>query len=796
MELSRRRLVRKGGGRKQTAVGCSCSAIGDLHVLGETRVSVEIRIVEPPRSPCARDRVARRRWDSVHVWKHWTSTGRSVLHAVATGFVLVAGAGQADPVANRAAAVERSMTPAERTVLTHGLLNVPVLGGVPKEKPFGAGFVSGIPRLGIPALKETDASLGVAWYWGVRGDEGATALPAGLATASSWNPDLARRGGTVIGADARAKGFNVLLAGGANLMRDSRNGRTFEYLSEDPLLTGVLAGEAVAGIQSNHIISTVKHFALNDQETARSFVNAKISESSARESDLLAFEIAIERGHPGSVMCAYNKVNGAYACDNDWLLNQVLKRDWHYPGFVMSDWGAVPGPSAALNGLDQESGLLQSAHSNLDQPLAAAAARDPRSAARLADMNRRILHAIFANGLDRFPVSSATLDERGGLAVAEEIERQGIVLLRNQANVLPLSASVKRIAVIGGYANTGVLGGGGSSEVELDGGPAAAVPVGGDGPFAALLAERYQRSVPLKAIRARAPSASVTYTRGNYVAEAVRAARDADIAIVFATAWRTEGEDVPDLSLPNGQDDLIEAVAAANPRTIVILETGGPVLMPWLGRTAAVLEAWYPGGRGAEAIASVLFGDANPSGRLPVSFPRSIADLPRPAIDGWGQELPLKPFASPAPPITADYDIEGSDVGYRWYSRQGKPTLFPFGYGLSYTSFVRGGLKTDGRTASFSIVNSGGRAGADVGQLYLVSVAGEPKLRLVAFDKVFLKPGEQRKITVSIDQRLLASWKDRGWTIRGGTYEFAIGADAEHLGPSVAVKLHARTWRD
>lgn len=696
---------------------------------------------------------------------------------------------------DRATATEKRMSPAERTVLTHGILAVPIFGSVPNVRPLGAGHVDGIPRLGIPALAETDAGLGVAWALGARGNEGATPLPAGLATASSWDPALARRGGEVIGAEARAKGFNVLLAGGVNLMRDPRNGRTFEYLSEDPLLSGVLAGEVVAGVQSNHIISTVKHYALNGQETMRNFVDVKISDAAARESDLLAFQIAIERGKPGAVMCAYNKVNGAYACDNDWLLNQVLKRDWRYRGFVMSDWGAVPGPSAALNGLDQESGLLTArTPSYLGKPLSDAAARDPRSAARLSDMNRRILWAIYANGLDQYPASVAPIDFKSGLDVAEQIERQGIVLLRNEGNVLPLASTAKRIAVIGGYADTGVLSGGGSSQVQLDGGPAASVPLGGDGPLAPLMQRAYQKSVPLKALKARVPSAQISFIRGDYISEAVRAARDADVAIVFATEWRTEGEDVPDLSLPFGQDGLIEAVAAANPHTIVVLETGGPVLMPWLDRTAAVIEAWYPGGRGAEAITSVLFGDTNPSGRLPISFPSSVADLPRPAIDGWIPGSPLG--AVPKGPVSINYDIEGSDVGYRWYARAGKKTLFPFGFGLSYTRFARTDLKTNGRTATFTIANTGSRSGADVGQVYLVSAGGVKTMRLVGFKKVTLEPGERQQITVEIDPRLLANWDGSGWSMRRGNYSFAIGSDAEHLGPPVSLTLRAKRWRD
>jgi beta-glucosidase len=469
---------------------------------------------------------------------------------------------------------------------------------IPADAIPGAGYVGGAARLGIPALKETDASLGVAYVFGLRRD-GATALPSGLAMASTWNPALLEQGGAMIGAEARAKGFNVMLAGGVNLMRDPRNGRNFEYFGEDPLLSGTLAGHAIRGIQSNHIIATIKHFALNGQETGRKFVDPRISEGAARESDLLAFQLGIEIGNPGSVMCAYNKVNGDPACSSNWLLNTVLKRDWGYKGFVMSDWGAVPDLQAAMNGLDQQSGGQLDKAMFFDRPLAEAAADKPAWAARRDDMNRRVLWAIYDNGLDKFPVSpGGKIDFDAHGRIAQDTAEQGIVLLRNERGALPLAASAKRIAVIGGYADTGVVSGAGSSQVQGQGGPAVSIPLGGGSGFAAFIQEAYHRSVPLKAIKAQAGDATVTYRNGRYISEAVTQAKQADVAIVFATQWSTEGFDQPDLTLPNGQDALIAAVADANPNTIVVLETGGPVLMPWLGKTAAVVEAWYPGARG------------------------------------------------------------------------------------------------------------------------------------------------------------------------------------------------------
>jgi beta-glucosidase len=698
----------------------------------------------------------------------------------------------------RAKAVEAQMTDDERVVLTHGDFAVPVLPGVevPKEALIGAGYIAGVPRLQIPALYETDATLGVSWVDNMRGDGGATPLPSGLAQAATWNPALIRKGGAIIGAEAKAKGFNVMLAGGANLIREPRNGRAFEYLSEDPLLTGVLAGQAIAGVQSNGVISTVKHFAVNHQETGRSIIDARISDAAARESDLLAFQIAIEQGDPGAVMCSYNKVNGAYACENDYLLNKVLKQDWGFKGFVMSDWGAVHGVDAALKGLDQQSGSQLDKAVFLGGPLKDAAARDPAYAARLKDMNRRILYAIYANGVEPAPPIKRPIDVQAGLAVAQDIAAQGIVLLRNRDNALPLAVGAKRIAVIGDYADTGVPSGGGSSQVQMDGGPAVALLQGGDSPFGVFMQEAYHRSVPLKAVAAKAPDADIRFSRGLYIAEAVAAAKQAEVAIIFATGWRTEGQDVADLSLPRGQDALIAAVAEANPNTIVVLQTGGAVSAPWLNKTAAVLQAWYPGGRGAEAIADVLFGTVNPSGRLPITFPASLDQTPRPKLDGADTIRVDFIGREGSQTLSADYDIEGSDVGYRWFAAKGQKPLFPFGYGLSYTRFERSGLKVSGLTASAMVANVGQRAGGEVVQLYLVSRPDGTKRRLVGFARVELAAGQKKTVEMTIDPRLLADWTGAEWSILGGEYRLALGADAEDLGPLVTVNLQARRWKD
>jgi beta-glucosidase len=703
-----------------------------------------------------------------------------------------------DAAARRAEATVRAMTPAEKTVLTHGIMAIPFIPGtvVPADAVPGAGYVPGLPRLNVPALKETDASLGVAWVMGLRHD-GATALPSGIAQAASWNPDVLYAGGAAIGQEARAKGFNVLLAGGVNLMRDPRNGRTFEYLAEDPLLSGMLVGAAIRGIQSNHIISTIKHFAFNGQETGRKYADVHIGEAAARESDLLAFQIGIEQGHPGSVMCAYNRFAGQQACSDPWLLTTVLKQDWGWRGFVMSDWGAVFGVDAAKAGLDQQSGEQLDKAVFLDKPLAQRAA-DPAWAARIDDMNRRVLTAIYATGIDADPPRpGGAIDFAAHAAVSEDAARQGIVLLRN-TGVLPLARGAGSIAVIGGHANAGVVSGSGSSQVQGPDGPAVAVGHGAAGLAGAFYVEQYHRSSPLDAITAAAPQAHVTWRDGRYISEAVAAARKADIAVVFATEWRSEGADQPDLSLPDGQDALIAAVAEANPHTVVVLETGGPVLMPWLDKAAAVIEAWYPGARGGQAIASVLFGETNPGGRLPVTFPAATAQLPRPKLDGsdWVEPNFTGDAVDGHDHLPVDYSIEGADVGYRWFARTHAKPLFPFGYGLSYTSFAGGGLTVKGLDAGFTLTNTGSRRGDDVGQVYLVSRGGKALKRLVGFRRVTLEPGASTRVSVTIDPRLLADWTPAGWSVPAGDYAFALGDNAEATGTPVVVHLAARTWKD
>jgi beta-glucosidase len=681
----------------------------------------------------------------------------------------------------RARDVESRMTDDERFSLLVGVMGAGEMWPlrderIPPDVPMSAGYAPGVPRLGIPALLMSDAGLGVT-NPGFRPGDTATAMPAGLALAATFNPSLARAAGEAIGREARSRGFNVQLAGSMNLARDPRNGRNFEYLSEDPLLTATMAAESVNGIQRQGVISTVKHFSLNCNETNRHWLDAVIEPDAHRESDLLAFEIAIERSQPGAVMTAYNKVNGDYAAANAVLLNDVLKGAWGYRGWVMSDWGATPGWECALAGLDQECGAQLDAlfwqSEAFGDSLRAAYADGRLPKERLSDMVRRILRSMFAVGIDRSEESPAP-DLSAHNEIAVRIARQGIVLLSNRG-VLPLIAgSSARVAVIGGYAQLGVPAGCGSSAVVPPGGYAAVIPIGGPGIMAGSRNLYLMRSSPLEELRKQFPGAQIEFDPGISPAEAVLTARRADIAIVFAIRVEGEGFDSADLALPSGQDAVIAAVAAANPNTVVVLETGNPVAMPWRDSVGAILQAWYPGQGGAVAIAEVIAGQVNPSGRLPITFPADLGQTPRPELPGLGA-----PFGTP----TAIEYFEGAEVGYRWFASRGHVPMFAFGHGLSYTSFDYRDLEvTGGRTvrAEFSVVNTGDRAGADVPQLYLTAAPDGQRLRLLGFERVELEPGAARRVIIEADPRLLARY-DSGvaaWRIELGRYAVAVGASA------------------
>lgn len=639
------------------------------------------------------------------------------------------------------------MTREEKLRIVHGAFP-PYLKPLPKGYANAAGHVPGVPRLNIPDLRESDASLGIANNLEQRPGDTATALPSTLAIAASFDPAIARASGAMIGAEARAKTFNVLLAGGVNLTRDAWGGRNFEYFGEDVLLSGLMAGASIAGVQSNRIVSTVKHFVLNAQETGRDWLDARIDREALEESDLLAFKIAIDEGKPGSVMCAYNRLNGDYACENRWLLTDVLRSDWGYRGFVMSDWGAVHSTAkAALAGLDQESGQELDKQIFFGAPLAEAVSAGGVPEARLDEMATRILTAVIATELydDPVPETPQPIDLIGHAQIAQRAAEAGMVLLKNAGDVLPIARTAKRIVLIGGHADLGVLSGGGSSQVRSVGGVPVEIPLT-EGEAKAFAKVTYHASSPLQALRAAVPGAAVSYVDGRDPAAAAAAARGADVAIVFATQWRTEAQDLPSLSLPEGQDALIEAVAGANPRTAVVLETGGAVTMPWLDRVPAVVAAWYPGQRGAEALTRLLLGDVDFSGRLPLTFPRAETQLPR---------------AAPSDPEKPVEYVERADVGYRWFAARKEVPLFAFGHGLSYARFVYGKVRFAGAGVSVEVRNVGARAGTAVPQLYIADDKTPP--RLAGWSRVELLPGQTMRVTLTADARILARRKDGAW---------------------------------
>jgi len=677
----------------------------------------------------------------------------------------------------------------QQIALLHG--NMPVFLGAkrPPNVQISAGWIPGVPDLGVPDLTESDASLGVANAG--RKDDDAAPLPSGMSLAATWDPKTAFAAGAMIGKEARQKGFNTLLAGGANLLRDPRNGRNFEYLGEDSLLAGTLAGQTIKGIQSNHIVATTKHFALNDQETGRMVLDAQIDAAAFRESDLLAFEIAIETGHPGSVMCAYNRVGGTYACENPFLLTDVLRTDWNYPGWTMSDWGAVHSVAAAKAGLDQESGQQLDKQAYFDKPLTAAVASGEISTARIHEMAHRYLRSLFAVGVIDDPVTAGGLDTAADAQVAGRAAEQGIVLLKNDNSLLPLMKSAKKIAVIGGHADIGVISGGGSSQVIPPGSKIFPKPPGAPQWGAGQV---YYPSAPLAAIKARAPKATITFDDGVDPAAAAAVAKAADVVVVFATQWSTEGMDIA-MSLDGQQDALIAAVTAANPKTVVVLETAGPVLMPWRGRAGAILEAWYPGALGGEAIGKVLFGQIDPQGRLPATFPASVDQLARPVLPGADQHIVETLSPSTATPFRVVYS-EGSDVGYRGFADSSLTPLFPFGYGLSYTEFRYSNLKVTGGkslTASFMVENVSTVAGTDTPQLYLAAAPRRAQQRLIGWSKVALKPGEAREVTVKVSPRMLANWDaaGHGWRLDPGAYKVFVGPDAATASLTASTTLAA-----
>ncbi len=697
----------------------------------------------------------------------------------------------------RADLVLKQLTLDEKIALLHGngMAHVPNWQmPLTNQGNGGAGFSLGVPRLGIPNIDMSDAAYGVR----SSGENGrySTALPSDLGAAASWDPKAAYEYGALIGRELRAQGYSMSLGGGVNLTREPRNGRTFEYLGEDPILAGTLVGQVMTGLQAQHVIGDIKHYAINDQETGRNIVNAVISKRAMRESDLLAFEIGLRDSHAAAVMCSYNRINSQYACENDYLLHDVLKGEWKFPGFVLSDWGGTHSTVQASHaGLDNEEPMDKYYGAALKQ--AVTDGKVPM--AEIDDHAHRMLRSEFAAGIVDYPIEKMVVDVEGGLDVAQHLAESSIVLLRNEEGILPLDpAKVRTVAVIGAHADVGMLSGGGSAQVDPPGGNAI-MPPGQGG-------TRWQEHIwfptsPLKQLRSKLPESNVTYDAGTDVSAAAALAAKSEVAIVFVQQWESEGMDLSTLALPDNQDALVEAVAAANPRTIVVLETGTAALMPWKEKVAGIVEAWYPGSRGATALANILTGEVNPSAKLPMTFPLSDADLPHLTIPALSEEdrNQGRGAVAGATHVMSKYSVtydEGLKVGYKWYDAEHKSVLFPFGYGLSYTTYSYSGLKvTPGAktTVSFTVANNGKRDGAEIAEVYamLPAAADEPPKRLVGFMKVKLAAGESRDVSIEVEPKYLSVFDEakNAWRLAPGEYTFAVGGSSDDLGMTQKITL-------
>jgi beta-glucosidase len=669
------------------------------------------------------------------------------------------------PIASRVAMLLGRMTLADKISMVHGVTSPAQSVGLQPGAPAYVGEVPGIARLCIPALKLEDGPAGV-------GDNmaGVTQLPAPVAAAASWDRALMGQYGAVIGAEQWGKGTNVVLAPTVNIVRDPRWGRAFESLGEDPYLAGQLAVADINGIQSQGPMAQVKHLAAYNEETLRDTpLNDVIASTrTLQEVYLPAFEAAVQQAHVASVMCAYNETNNVPDCANAYLMSQVLKGQFGFSGFVTSDWFAMTSSANAANaGLDME----------MPDPcffgpqLQSEVQTNAVTMSRLDDMVGRILSEMFQFGFfdhSQLGGPSKVVTTATHVALARDAAENGTVLLKDSGGILPLDPrTTTSIAVIG-----------------ADGGAGAQTAGGGS---ASVVAPHVV--TPFQAIASRAgPRIKVTYDDGADLAQATAAARSARVAVVFASLFDQEDRDQTSLYLPASENALIAAVAAANPNTVVVLNTGSAVLMPWLNQVKGVLEAWYPGQEDGNALAPILFGDVNPSGKLPVTFPASSLETPTSSLARW-----------PGLAGQTQYS-EGLQVGHRWYDANHVAPAFPFGFGLSYTSFrfhdltVSAPATASGReVVAVDVTNTGPRAGAEVGQVYLTDPAatGEPPRALVGFQKVFLHPGETTRLSFSLEPRALSGWDPAltRWKAVPGTYRVEVGDSSRNLALSASFAL-------
>jgi beta-glucosidase len=641
--------------------------------------------------------------------------------------------------------------------------------------------------------------------WEVTGVSGiTTGFPVPIAETSAWDPALSWSKGQAMGDEAFQEDRNGLLAPGINLARTPFGGRNAEFMGEDPLLAGTLAAQDIRGMQDGNpdepVEAVLKHWVANDQELDRMLSSSNVDDRTLHELDGLAFEVAIKRSDPAGVMCSYNQVNGVYACENPNTLTRYLKDELGFKGFVVSDFGAVHSTAPSLTaGLDQELNRPRFySPANLEAALAAGTITE----AQIDASAFRVARATFAAGLFDHPMPAspaANASTPAHLALAKRMAEEGSVLLKNN-RILPLSGRRLKIAVIGPTASATPTNGVSAATVCTSSGEPSRACSNNPG-FVA----------PLDAITARAQQGSdtVTFDDGSDPTSAAAAAHAADVAVVFGYYTEGEGSDRPNINLDNGGDALISAVAAANPNTIVVLETGSAVLMPWLNQVKGVLEAWYPGVQQGPALAALLFGDVDPSGRLPVTFPKSTSDLPTagssaqyPGVFADGSTV--RPPGDQTSIRQVDY-TEGLGFGHRWYDSHGIQPLFPFGYGLSYTTFAADRLQvstTRGWDApairvGFRVTNTGNRTGTQVEQVYLTLPAssGEPPKRLVGFTRVTLARGQSKDVEVDVDSRSanhpLSYWDtaSQSWVTPRGTFVVSLGSSVDNIDRIATITL-------